>query len=198
MVARLFDSCGVLPSGIITSHITSTPFLRAGSGKWRTGLSMQSELPPSACLVDEPSKPQSGSCSRVGKLSNSLIWVLPRRFGTGVYPSSHMYSSLYFVIPVLSSVSMRDLAIPGETRTALPPLDGRGRRCMERARKCHSPPVAATSPLAISSRGISAFGPRGTRADSFHPTGRFRHPSRVATRAARRISSAPLGSARPD
>jgi hypothetical protein len=27
-----------------------------------------------------------------------LICVFPRRFGTGVYPSSHMYSSLYFVI----------------------------------------------------------------------------------------------------
>ncbi len=84
MVARLLDSCGVLPSGIITSQSTSTPFLRAGSGKWRTGLSMQSELPPSACFVEDPSKPHIGSCSRLGKLSNSLICVLPRRFGTGV------------------------------------------------------------------------------------------------------------------
>jgi hypothetical protein len=30
-----------------------------------------------------------------------LIWVLPRKFGIGVYPSSQMYSSLYFVIEPL-------------------------------------------------------------------------------------------------
>ena len=34
--------------------------------------------------------------------SNSLICVLPRRLGTGVYPSSQMYSSLYFAIAALS------------------------------------------------------------------------------------------------
>ena len=102
MVARLFDGCGVLPSGIITSHITSTPLVRAPSGNTATGFSTQSELWPSACMVELPSKPHSGSCSSVGKLSNSLSWVLPRRFGTGVYPSSQMYSSLYFVMIVLS------------------------------------------------------------------------------------------------
>ncbi len=32
MVARLFDECGVTPSGIMTSHITSAPLVRAGSG----------------------------------------------------------------------------------------------------------------------------------------------------------------------
>ncbi len=31
-VARLLDGCGVMPSGIMTSHITRAPFLRAGSG----------------------------------------------------------------------------------------------------------------------------------------------------------------------
>src|ERR1700752_3638471 len=101
MVARLFEGCGVLPSGIMTSHITSAPPGRAPSGKTRTGLSTQSELWPSACMVELPSKPHSGSCSSVGNELNSLIWVLPRRFGTGVYPSSQMYSSLYLVIEPL-------------------------------------------------------------------------------------------------
>src|SRR6202008_4851503 len=101
MVARLFETCGVLPSGIITSHITSTPLVRAASGNTATGLSTQSELWPSACMVDEPSKPHSGSCSSVGNEANSLICVLPRRFGVGVYPSSQIYSSLYLVIEPL-------------------------------------------------------------------------------------------------
>src|SRR3954469_646459 len=94
----MFDGCGVLPSGIITSHITSTPLVRAPSGNTATGFSTQSDEWPSACRVELPSKPHSGSCSRVGNESNSLIWVLPRRFGVGVYPSSQIYSSLYFVI----------------------------------------------------------------------------------------------------
>src|SRR5262245_40500017 len=98
MAARVFDGCGVLPSGIITSHITSAPLVRAPSGYTATGFSTQSELWPSACMVELPSKPHSGSCASVGKLSKSLSWVLPRRLGTGVYPSSQMYSSLYLVI----------------------------------------------------------------------------------------------------
>src|SRR3954447_22644492 len=102
MVARLFEACGVLPSGIITSHITNAPLVRAPSGNTATGFSTQSDEWPSACSVDEPSKPHSGSCSRVGKESNSLIWVLPRKFGVGAYPSSQMYSSLYLVIYGLS------------------------------------------------------------------------------------------------
>ncbi len=84
MVARVFDGCGVTPSGIMTSHITRAPFVRSLSGKTATGLSTQSELLPSACSVELPSKPQSGSSSSDGKLSNSLICVLPRRLGTGV------------------------------------------------------------------------------------------------------------------
>src|ERR1700677_2923218 len=63
-----------------------------------TGFSTQSELCPSSDLVELPSKPHSGSCSSVGNASNSLICVLPRKFGVGVYPSSQIYSSLYFVI----------------------------------------------------------------------------------------------------
>src|ERR1700748_2408634 len=59
-------------------------------------------------MVELPSKPHSGSCSSVGNASNSLIWVLPRRFGTGVYPSSQIYSSLYLVIEPLI-LTMRKL-----------------------------------------------------------------------------------------
>src|SRR5271168_717308 len=58
-------------------------------------------------MVELPSKPHRGSCSNVGKLSYSLIWVLPRKLGEGVYPSSHMYSSLYFVIAVLGLMMRR-------------------------------------------------------------------------------------------
>src|SRR6266700_3622759 len=71
-----------------------------------TGFSTQSELWPSACMVDEPSKPHSGSCSSVGNEANSLICVLPRRFGVGVYPSSQIYSSLYLVIEPLLSLML--------------------------------------------------------------------------------------------
>ena len=63
--------------------MTSAPFLRVVSGNTATGLSRQSELPPSACLVELPSKFHIGSSSSVGKLSNSLIVVLLRRLGTG-------------------------------------------------------------------------------------------------------------------
>jgi len=45
----------------------------------------------------------SGSCSSAGNESNSLICVLPRKFGVGVYPSSQIYSSLYLVIEPLMS-----------------------------------------------------------------------------------------------
>ncbi len=82
IVARLLLGCGV-PSGSSTSHITSTPFVRAGSGKSATGFRTQSELLPSAWRVELPSKPQSGSSSSVGKRANSSIFVLPRRLGTG-------------------------------------------------------------------------------------------------------------------
>src|SRR5438309_4334503 len=107
MVARLFEACGVLPSGIMTSHITKTPLVRAASGKTATGFNTQSELWPSACMVELPSKPHSGSCSSVGNESKSLSCVLPRKFGVGVYPSSQIYSSLYLVIEVSHELMMR-------------------------------------------------------------------------------------------
>src|SRR5882724_2979250 len=106
MVARLFEACGVLPSGIMTSHITSAPLVRAASGYTATGFSTQSELWPSACRVELPSKPHSGSWSSVGKEANSLICVLPRRFGVGVYPSRQISSSLYLVIEPLLSLML--------------------------------------------------------------------------------------------
>src|SRR5438128_11432591 len=87
-----------------------------------TGLSTQSELWPSACRVELPSKPHSGSCSSVGNESNSLICVLPRRFGVGVYPSSQIYSSLYLVIEVSHELMMRNrsglvtTSVPGHHR----------------------------------------------------------------------------------
>ena len=52
----------------MTSHITSDAILAGGVGEHdETGLSTQSELLPSACWVELPSKPHKGSCSRVGK-----------------------------------------------------------------------------------------------------------------------------------
>ncbi len=63
--------------------MTSAPFVRVASGNTATGFSMQSESLPSACSVELPSKPHSGSSSRVGKSSNSTTFVLPRRLGTG-------------------------------------------------------------------------------------------------------------------
>jgi hypothetical protein len=57
--------------------------MRVLSGYTATGFSTQSEEPPGACWVEEPSKPQSGSCSSFGKLSKSLSWVLLRRLRTG-------------------------------------------------------------------------------------------------------------------
>src|SRR3979409_583660 len=58
-------------------------------------------------MVELPSKPHSGSCSSVGKELNSLICVLPRKFGVGVYPSSQIYSSLYLVIELSLELMMR-------------------------------------------------------------------------------------------
>src|ERR1017187_6346155 len=48
MVARPLLGCGVLPSGIMTSHMTRAAFFLVESGKTATGFSMQSELCPSA------------------------------------------------------------------------------------------------------------------------------------------------------
>jgi hypothetical protein len=65
------------------SHITSTPFLRVESGYTATGLSTTSELLPSACCVELPSKPHKGNSASFGKLPNSLICVLLRKLASG-------------------------------------------------------------------------------------------------------------------
>src|SRR6185369_169709 len=97
MVARMLLGCG-LPSGCITSFITTKALFRLISGYRATGFRMQSELLPSACMVELPSNPQLGRSARVGGCSNCLSRVLPRSSGTGCLPSSQMYSSLYFVV----------------------------------------------------------------------------------------------------
>src|ERR1700692_1404225 len=149
MVARLFEGCGVLPSGIMTSHITSAPLVRAPSGYTATGFSTQSELWPSACSVELPSKPHSGSCSSVGNESNSLICVLPRKFGVGVYPSSQIYSSLYFVIELSHELMMRKVGnrsllvttnVPGHHR----PLITKQLKCQ--SLHCGAPPGRSNGP----------------------------------------------------
>ena len=78
--------------------MTSSAFSRAGSGNEATGCRKQSELEPSACRVELPSKFQTGSSSSVGVSANAAIFVLLRRLGVGSYPSSQMYSSLNLVI----------------------------------------------------------------------------------------------------
>ena len=140
MVARLFDGCGVSPSGIMTSHSTSAPLVRSVSGKMRTGFSTQSELRPSACMVELPSKPHKGSCSRVGNSAYSLICVLPRRLGVGVYPSSQIYSSLYFVIPSLSSAAgARCVDVRPRTRLAAKARAAAGDWPLAKHFLCHPP-----------------------------------------------------------
>src|SRR3984957_365263 len=97
MVARALVECA-LRSGCRTSLRTMYASLRLASGYRATGFNTQSELFPSACIVELPSKPQLGRSAKVGAWSNTLIAVLPRSSGTGRLPSSQMYSSLYFVI----------------------------------------------------------------------------------------------------
>src|ERR1700726_4894242 len=88
----------------MTSLRTIYAFLGLASGYRATGFSTQSELLPSACMVELPSKPQLGRSARAGGCSNALSRLLPRRSGTGFFPSSQMYSSLYFVIVFGGSV----------------------------------------------------------------------------------------------
>src|SRR5215213_7475526 len=105
----------------MTSHSTSAPLVRSLSGKMRTGFRTQSELRPSACMVELPSNPHNGSCSSDGNSSYSLICVFPRRLGTGAYPSSQMYSSLYFVMQRSSSAHYLQ---PAREAAGYPATDG--------------------------------------------------------------------------
>src|SRR5580704_16394162 len=97
-------------------------------------------------MVELPSKPHSGSCSSVGNESNSLICVLPRKFGVGVYLSSQIYSSLYFVIELSHELMMRKVgnrsllvttSVPGHHR----PLITKQLKCQIAALRCAAPPV---------------------------------------------------------
>ena len=124
-----------------------------------TGLSTQSELWPSACRVELPSKPHSGSCSRVGNELNSLIWVWPPRFGVGDYPSSQIYSSLYFVIE-LSHVG--DAKGAGtETLLVATHVPGRRRPLLTKQLKCqplHRGVVAKTGKSSAAGLKAEIFG----------------------------------------
>lgn len=76
-VARLLTGGSCHPVSA-TSHMTRTPLVRADRGNG-VGLSTKQELRPSACSVEEPSKPQScGSCSSVGRYRILICVFLPR------------------------------------------------------------------------------------------------------------------------
>src|SRR5580704_17389405 len=96
----MFVECGV-PSGCTTPQRTMYASLRLASGYRATGFRIQSDLLPSACMVELPSKPQRGRSASVGGLSKDFSWVLPRSSGTGFLPSSQIYSSLYFVMVLM-------------------------------------------------------------------------------------------------
>ena len=132
-------------------------WILAGSGKTATGCSMQSELLPSACRVELPSKPHIGSSSSVGNTSNSSIFVLPRRFGTGSWPSSQMYSSLYLAIssppplPVLCSFSRSPPFVAQQKRGPSPAPQLREKRSRPR---CLGPPRRTTPARVIASASL--------------------------------------------
>src|SRR5690606_24979030 len=72
---------------------------RIGSGQTNTGLRTRSEAWPSAWLVDDPSKPQTG---RAAPLSPSpRIFVLERSLAVGTVPSIQMYSALELTVHIL-------------------------------------------------------------------------------------------------
>src|SRR2546423_7682203 len=84
-------------------------------------------------MVELPSKPHSGSCSRLGNTSNSLICVLPRKFGVGVYPSSQIYSSLNLVIEFSHELMMRKVGAERLAPQAYPATIG---QCLAKQLKC--------------------------------------------------------------
>ena len=78
--ARVLVGCGAPVVVSITSHNTRM-FLppRIGSLQVNTGLSMQSDLSPVACSVEEPSNPQIGGVFTL----SFKIFVLERSMGVG-------------------------------------------------------------------------------------------------------------------
>src|SRR5690606_39424698 len=108
--ARVLVECGLLVLGSRTSHMTSLfapP--RMGSGQMNTGFRTQSEVTPSAWLVLDPSKPQTG-----GSCPSSRTRVLERSLCVGSAPSIQMYSALYAIslTPPFSACALASLA-PG-------------------------------------------------------------------------------------
>ncbi len=66
-----------------------------------TGFNKQSELPVSACFVDDPSKFHIGKSLipkvEFGNTEQSIILTLLLKFGSGLYPSNQTYSNLIFI-----------------------------------------------------------------------------------------------------
>ena len=62
----------------------------------KTGFNRQSESPPSACRVEEPSKDHMGHSSKVPP-KFVLIIVLLRKLWVGSNPSNQIYSNFDFV-----------------------------------------------------------------------------------------------------
>ena len=82
IVALAFDSCAV-PSAFKTSVITKKPLILSGSEYIATGLSKQSEDPPTACFVEDPSKDHTGQSS-IFPLKFSITLVLLLMFWVGL------------------------------------------------------------------------------------------------------------------
>ena len=82
IVALALDSWAD-PSAFNTSVITKNPLTLSGSGYIATGLSKQSDEPPSACFVDEPSNDQIGQSSSF-PLKSSMTLVLLLMFWVGL------------------------------------------------------------------------------------------------------------------
>src|SRR5580700_3250400 len=73
--------------------MTSQPSRLWGSFAKKTGFNRQSDEPPGACSVEDPSKHHIGQSSSLPENFLS-IFVLLRKLWTGWYPSSQMYSNL--------------------------------------------------------------------------------------------------------
>ena len=84
MVARALVGCGVTLSGIITSHITRTPFLREGSGYSATGLSAQSEDVPFGLLRRGAVEAPEGQLFERGKIVEFFDERFAAQVGTGL------------------------------------------------------------------------------------------------------------------
>ena len=102
-----------------------------------TGLSKQSELPPSACSVELPSKDHIETSSSAPVKFSLLIWVLLRRLCVGWYPSSQMYSSFDFMLgksPIVWVSVLYDSRVPrfifSDLKRTMP--DHRDKACRRR------------------------------------------------------------------